>query len=149
MRLPRNIKMLRGPADVSAVAGTLFLLWTVSLLHSSLVIPAGVRVELPGAAGLWGEVLPDLTVAVDAAGRILFEHQVVDEERLLARLREQTAARGTNLTLLLLMDRRASIDSWARMLHLARSAGIHEVVHATSPRPGVEPEVTSRSHPNR
>ncbi len=58
MRLPRNFKMFRGGLDASAVAGTMFLLWMVTLLHSSLVLPPGVRLNLPDAPGLVGEVVP-------------------------------------------------------------------------------------------
>ena len=65
MRLPRNLKMLRGPVDPSALAGTLFVLWIATLVHSSLVLPPGVRLRLADAAGLLGESLPDLSVAVD------------------------------------------------------------------------------------
>lgn len=134
MRLPRNIKMLRGPIDPSSLAGTMFLLWTASLLHSSLVLPAGVRVELPTAVGAWGEVLPDLSVAVDSAGRLLFENQIITSSNLQVRLRQHTEERGTNLTLMLLVDRNVTADVWTRLLNLARSAGIREVVCATSPK---------------
>jgi biopolymer transport protein ExbD len=136
MRLPRNVKMLRGPVDPSALAGTLFLLWTASLVHSSLVLPPGLRVRLPEAEGQWGEVLPGLSVAVDGAGRILFEHQIIAESNLHARLRQRAAQRGTNQVLLLLVDRGVTIDTWTRLINLAQTAGIREVVLATSPRPG-------------
>ncbi len=138
MRLPRNIKMLRGPIDPSALAGTLFLLWTATMLHSSLVLPAGIRVRLPSAPGSWGEILPDLSLAVDANGRLLFEDQIVTSTNLEARLRQITAKRGTNLVLLLLVDRAVPAEVWTRLMNLARTAGIHEVVCATSPRPGSE-----------
>jgi biopolymer transport protein ExbD len=136
MRLPRNLKMLRGPIDPSALAGTLFLLWMATLAHSSLVFPPGVRLKLPEAAGLWGEVLPDLAVAVDSAGRLHFQNQVISESNLQLRLREQATVRGTNVTLLLLVDREVNIEVWARLLNLARQAGVREVVSATSPLPG-------------
>lgn len=135
MRLPRNIKMLRGPLDASAVAGTLFLFWAATLLHSSLVLPPGLPLsfELPGAPGLWGRVLPGVTVAVDPAERLLFQNQIVRESDLGDRLREHTARQGTNETLLLLADRRVTADTLARLVNLARGAGIRDVVLATSP----------------
>jgi biopolymer transport protein ExbD len=138
MRLPRNLKMLRGPIDPSALAGTLLLLWMATLIHSSLVIPPGVRLRLPEATGIWGEVLPDLSVAVDSAGRVHYQHQIVSESELQRRLREQVAARGTNLTLLLLVDQNVTMDAWSRLLTIARSAGTREIITATSPRPGAE-----------
>ena len=136
MRLPRHVKMLRGPIDASALAGTVFLLWMGTFLHSSLVMPAGIRLELPAAEGLWGEALPGLTVAVDAGGRLLFEHQILAETNLQARLGERVGARGgANQTLLLLADRAVNAGQLARLANLARQAGVAEVVIATSPRP--------------
>lgn len=136
MRLPRNIKMLRGPVDTSAMAGTLFLLWTVTLLHSSLVLPSGIRLNLPSAPGVIGEVLPNLSVAVDPTGRWLFEQQLVTESNFVVRLRERVANAGTNQTMLVLLDRTAPTETLARLVTLARSAGVGRVVVATSPRPG-------------
>lgn len=136
MRLPRNVKMLRGPIDASALAGALFVLWTVTLLHSSLVVPPGVRLQLPEAPGLWGDTVPQLTVAVDAAGRFLFEQQLVTESNLEARLMARAAEGGRPLTLLLLADRAVPTATLARLANLARAAGIPDVVLATSPRPG-------------
>ncbi|MBX3746259.1 MAG: biopolymer transporter ExbD [Verrucomicrobiae bacterium] len=136
MRLPRNIKMLRGPVDPSALAGTMFLLWIATFLHSSLVLPPGVRLELPEAAGVWGEVLPRWSVAVDPAGRILFEHQMVSEADFEARLREGVTRSETPGTLLLMADRRVTLEVLTRLQALARGAGIRDVVLATSPRPG-------------
>lgn len=128
--------MFRGGLDASAVAGTLFLLWMVTLLHSSLVLPAGMRLRLPDAAGLWGEVIPQLAVAVDPAGRLSFEHQLIAESNLVLRLRERVGTGGTNQTLLLLADRSVSVATLARLANLARTAGVRDVVMATSPRPG-------------
>lgn len=149
MRLPRNFKMFRGGLDASAVAGTMFLLWMVTLLHSSLVLPAGVRLGLPEAEGMWGEVLPQWVVAVDATGRLSFEHQLIPESNLVVRLREQVRERGTNQTLLLLADRSVSVATLARLANLARTAGVREVVMATSPRPGATAPMRASEVRNR
>lgn len=136
MRLPRHVKMLRGPIDASALAGTVFLLWMGTFLHSSLVMPAGIRLELPDAEGLWGEALPGLTLAVDAGGRLMFEHQILAETNLQERLRARLGTKGrSNQTLLLLADRGVDAGRLARLANLARRAGVAEVVIATSPRP--------------
>ncbi len=144
MRLPRNFKMFRGGLDASAVAGTMFLLWMVTLLHSSLVLPAGIRLQLPEAEGLWGEVVPNLSVAVDRVGRLSFEHQLIHESNLVVRLREHVRERGTNQTLLLLADQTVSMETLARLSNLARIAGVRDIVLATSPRPGATAPMTAR-----
>lgn len=138
MRLPRNVKLLRGPADAAALAGAMFLLWTVTLLHSSLVLPAGVRLHLPEAPGFWGETIPELAVAIDPAGRYHFDNQLVTESALIARLRERTAGGATNRTLLLLADRTVPAGTITRLASVARAAGVREIVLATSPRPGAD-----------
>lgn len=149
MRLPRNFKMFRGGLDASAVAGTMFLLWMVTLLHSSLVLPAGIRLRLPEANGLWGEVVPQWSVAVDRVGRLSFEHQLIPESNLVVRLREQVRSRGTNQTLLLLADQSVSMATLARLANLARTAGVRDVVLATSPRPGATTPMSASEVRNR
>jgi biopolymer transport protein ExbD len=134
MRLPRNFKMLRGPMDSAALTGALCLLWMVTILHSSLVMPPGIRLELPEAPGVVGEVLPRFSLAVDAAGRLVFEHQLLPESNLVARLRARTTNSTARPTLLLMADRQVPAETLARLVTLARSAGVEEVVLATSPR---------------
>ncbi|MCC6231243.1 MAG: hypothetical protein IT580_01280 [Verrucomicrobiales bacterium] len=133
MRLTRSIKMLRGPIDASALAGTLFLLWTATLMHSSLVLPPGLRLQLPEAKGLWGEVIPEMSLAVDARHRILFEHQLVAETNLAPLLRARARQYGTNASLLLMADRGVTTEVLLRLGNLAREAGVAEVVIASSP----------------
>ncbi|MCC7375161.1 MAG: hypothetical protein IT581_10950 [Verrucomicrobiales bacterium] len=150
MRLPRNVKMLRGPIDASALAGTVFLLWIATFMHSSLVLPPGVRLRLPDAPGIWGEVLPQLTVAVDASqpgGRLFFEHLLITESNLQVRLRERTTANGSNQVLLLLADRDVTTEVLARLVTLTRAAGVGEVVLGTSPRPDPAPETSASGGP--
>jgi len=137
MRLPRNFKMLRGPVDSSTLAGTLFLLWTATLLHSSLVMPPGIRMNLPVASEVWGEVVPQMALAVDATGRLLFEHQLTTESNLVAELRARVAKSGPGQTLLVLADGSVTAEKLAHLFTVARSAGVREVVLGTSPRPGV------------
>jgi len=116
----------------------MFLLWMLTLLHSSLVLPAGIRLRLPEAEGMWGEVVPSLSVAVDRMGRLSFQHQLIAETNLALRLREEVRTRGTNQTMLLLADQSVSMATLARLANLARTAGVRDVVLATSPRPGAK-----------
>ena len=150
MRLPRNFKMLRGPMDSAALTGTLCLLWMVTLLHSSLVMPPGVRLNLPEAPGLVGEVVPQLALAVDGAGRLVFEHQLTAESNLVARLRERAADPKSHPTLLLMADRQVPAETLTRLVTLARKAGVQEVILATSPRlttPVASPTAAAGANP--
>ncbi|MFN0067445.1 MAG: ExbD/TolR family protein [Limisphaerales bacterium] len=135
MKFPRRLATLKGPADPAAVAGSLFLLFGLVALHSSLVLPAGVRLALPEAPAIRGTFLPRFTVAVDAAGRLSFENQVIGEEALRDRLAGAVASRSGNPSLLLLADRSTSAARLASLFNLARECGITDVVLATSPAP--------------
>lgn len=135
MKFPRRLSILKGPADPAAVAGVFFLLFGLVALHSSLVLPAGVRLALPSAPAIRGSFLPRFAVAVDAAGRLSFENQVIGEDALRVRLAAAVAARPVNPTLLLLADRTTPAARLAALFNLARECGITDVVVATSPAP--------------
>lgn len=139
MKFPRRLSILKGPADPAAVAGVFFLLFGLVALHSSLVLPAGVRLALPSAPAVRGDFLPRFTVAVDAAGRLSFENQVIGEEALAARLAGAVAAYPANPSLLLLADRSTPAERLAALFNLARGCGLTDVVVATSPVPGPAP----------
>jgi biopolymer transport protein ExbD len=143
MKFPRRLPTLKGPADPAALAGTLFLLAALVALHSSLVLPAGVRLSLPEAPLVRGSVLPRFSVALDAAGRLSFENQLVDEAALQARLTDAVTSRPDHPTLLLLADRSVSAAQLARLFDLARGCGITDVVLATSPAPVTPPAATN------
>ena len=72
---------------------------------------------------------------------------LVDVARI--RLREQVRARGTNQTLLLLADQSVSMSTLARLANLARTAGVRDVVLATSPRPGATAPMRASEARNR
>ena len=52
MKFPRQAKIFRGQLDVAPFAGVFFLLAIFLLLHSSLVLPTGVQLQLPDS-GDW------------------------------------------------------------------------------------------------
>lgn len=146
MKLPRRLPTLKGPADPAAVAGCLFLLFGLVALHSSLVLPAGIRLSLPEAPAIRGSFLPRFTVAVDAAGRLSFENQVVGESALRDRLADAVSSQPANPSLLLLADRSTSAARLTALFDLARACGITDVVVATSPAP-VAPAATATPPP--
>lgn len=146
MKFPRRLTPLKGPADPAAVAGVFFLLFGLVTLHSSLVLPAGVRLALPSAPAVRGGFLPRFAVAVDAAGRLSFENQIIGEDALRARLAAAVAARTENPSLLLLADRTTPAERLAALLNLARECGMTDVVVATSPAPG--PAAAARAATN-
>jgi biopolymer transport protein ExbD len=133
MKFPRNARIFRGQLDVAPFA-ILFFLLVLFLMLGSLVYTPGVRLRLPVVDGLSGTDKPTLAVAVDANGRLYFENQVIDEQRLSERLRE--AVRITpGLALLVQADEAVPYKRLIQLTVLAQHAGISESWLATLPRP--------------
>ena len=132
MRFPRNTKVFRGQLDAAPYAAVFFLLAMFLVLNSSIVFTPGIPIHLPEAAELPGITGPTMAVAVDEGSRIYFENQVTNEERLRQRL--QTAAAATPaLTLVIQADRNVKWETLARLMLLAREAGIKTALPSTRP----------------
>lgn len=133
MKFPRNARIFRGQLDAAPFAIVFFLL-LIFLLLGSMVYTPGVRLTLPISDELPGTDKPTLAVAMDATGRLYFENQLIDENRLRQRLKEAAATRP-GLTLLVQADEGAQYKSLVRLTMLAKQAGITESILATLPRP--------------
>jgi biopolymer transport protein ExbD len=132
MRFPRHTKVFRGQLDAAPYAGVFFLLALFLLLSSSIVFTPGVPIELPEAANVPGVTGPTFAIAIDSEGRIYFDNQVTNEERLRQRLRD-AAASEPELTLVLQADNAVKWATVARLILVAREAGVKRAVQATRP----------------
>lgn len=133
MRFPRQAKIFRGQLDVAPFAGVFFLLAIFLLLHSSLVLPTGVQLQLPDSGDWPGNDAPTVTVAIDANELFYFENQVITEKDLRARLAELRKQATEPLTLVVLADKSVSFDTLMRLQRLAHAAGITSAVLAGHP----------------
>ncbi len=135
MKFPRNAKPFTGQLDVAPFAGVFFLLVLFLLLNSSLAPPPGIRIQLPTAdvPELPGVRRPALTVTVDRAEVLYFDHQVVSEADLLRHLRERARQSKEPLTLIVQADEAVKYPAVVRLAALARQAGIYDVLIATRP----------------
>ena len=144
MKFPRNAKIFRGQLDAAPLAGVFFLLCIFLLLNSSLVFTPGVRLDLPTVRGspLPGIAGPTVVVALDVAGALYFENQLMQERELRARLR-LAAANATNLTLIVQADKGVKLDSFYELSKLASEVGIQQVLVAARPalRTGLAPAI--------
>ena len=142
MKFPRNAKIFRGQLDAAPLAGVFFLLCIFLLLNSSLVFTPGVRLDLPAVHGapLPGVANPSVMVALDVAGLLYYENQLVQERELRARLRLATA-KTTNLTLIVQADKGVKLDYFYQLSKLASEVGIQQVLVAARPaiRMGLAP----------
>ena len=134
MKFPRNARVFRGQLDAAPFATVLFLL-LIFLMLSSLVYTPGVRVQLqlPVADGLPGAEGPMVAVAMDRAGQLFFQNQMVTAEALQSRLEAAVKGSSTPLTLVVQMDRRATEEDLVKLRLLATRAGIEQMQLATLP----------------
>lgn len=138
MRFPRHAKIFCGQLDAAPFAGVFFLVLLFLLLNSSLVFTPGLKVqlELPTAGRLPGTGGPAVVVAVDRAGKLYYENQVIEEPELLTKLRaqaEKSRRAKSGLTLVVQADKLVAYAVVVRLAELAREAGINEVLQATRP----------------
>ncbi|MBU6402255.1 MAG: biopolymer transporter ExbD [Verrucomicrobia bacterium] len=132
MRFPRNAKVFRGQLDAAPFAALLFLLVIFLLLNSNLVTIPGLRIQLPDAPLLPGVASPTVVVAVDMHGQWYYEHQLIAEDPLRARLKAAVREAKAPVTLVVEADNAATVGTAVvRLSLLARSAGIHDVLLAT------------------
>ncbi len=125
-----------------------FFLLALFLVLGALIPTAGVPLRLPVANDLPGVDQPTVSVAVDAAGRLYYENQGINESQLKARLQTAAAQNAPHpLALVVMADERVP---YGRVLHLAllaREAGIYNASLATLPgtseaapgKPGLRP----------
>jgi biopolymer transport protein ExbD len=134
MKFRRNARISRGQLDAAPFASVFFLL-VIFVLLGSLQYTPGVRVELPGGGDLPGTDQPTLSVAVDKSGRFYLENRVVGREELQSRLRDVATNSGVALTLVVHADKEVTEESLVALALLARDAGVHDLLLATSTNP--------------
>jgi biopolymer transport protein ExbD len=140
MKFPRNARIFRGQLDAAPFASVFFLLLIFVLLFTlpgSLLHTPGipVRIQPPIADALPGTDQPTISVAMDKAGNIYFENQIVSERYLSNQLSAAAQKISQPLTLIALRDKEATDESLVRLIELARKAGIANVTLAILPRP--------------
>lgn len=137
MKFPRNARILRSQFDFAPFAAVFFLL-VIFLMLGAMLPVAGLQAQLqpPEAENLPGVDRPTVAMAMDGAGRLYFEDQLVTEAQLRTSL--ATAVRNSRepLTLVIHADKSVAYD---QLVHLALVAhdpaiGITNILLATLPR---------------
>ncbi|MBI3881856.1 MAG: biopolymer transporter ExbD [Verrucomicrobia bacterium] len=134
MKFATSIKIFRGQFDAAPFAGVLFVLVMLFMVHSALVFTPGVKINLPAEAGLSGASGPTVAVAIDPAGQLYFENQLIREPELRTRLAAAVKATATGLTLVIQADEGVDYQSIVRLGKLARETGFREALLATRPK---------------
>jgi biopolymer transport protein ExbD len=135
MKFARTTRILTGRPDAAPYLCVLFPVAFMALFHEFLVLPRGLRIELPEAAS--GSALAPgeraLVVGLDANEQIYFENQRIEWSELKELLTDRV--RGTNApqTLVLQADRDVRTARLLELSTLAAQAGVRSVFFLTRP----------------
>ncbi len=146
MKFPRNARILRGQLDMAPFACVFFLL-ALFIVVGGLIPTAGVPLQLPVANDMPGANQPTLSVALDAAGRLYYENQGIDEPQLKARLQTAVQNAPEPLALIVMADERVPYGQVLHLALLAREAGIYSSSLATLPGATEKPSRRTKIQP--
>jgi len=118
MKFPRTARILRSHFDVAPFAAMFFLLVILVMLGALLPTP-GISLLPPAADDLPGTDQPTVAMAVDAAGNLYYDNQIVTERMLINRFMVATNTVRAPLTLILHADRTVPYDTLVRLSLLA------------------------------
>ena len=135
MKFARTTRILTGRPDAAPYLCVLFPVAFIALFHEFLVLPRGLRIELPEAdspsATTPGE--RTLVVGLDANEQLYFENQRVEWAELKALLADRVRAAQGPRTLVLQADRDVRTARLSEVSALAAQAGIRSVIFLTRP----------------
>jgi len=118
---------------LTALIDIVFLLLVFFLLASSFVQQQGVPVILPAVEAESAEILPDLTVKIDAHGFIYFNGVEVNEDILLNLLHKHFQD-SMKQTIAIQADRRVQYDRVVEVIDIAKMAGAENFLLVTERR---------------
>ena len=135
MKFARTTRVLTGRPDAAPYLCVLFPVAFIALFHEFLILPRGLRIELPEAdspaAMAPGERA--LVVGLDANEQLYFENQRVEWSELKDLLSDRVRAAQGPRTLALQADRDVRTARWFEVSALAAQAGLGTVIFL--PRP--------------
>jgi biopolymer transport protein ExbD len=76
-------------------------------------------------------------VSVNLNGQVFYQHQLIREDKLMARFQEAEKKQGKDLKLILQTDKEVPMEVIMRLSGIAQRAGISKIVLAHKPNPGV------------
>ncbi len=135
MKFARTTRLISGRPDAAPWLCLMIPIAIAAMFHEFLVLPRGLRLELPPAdapvVAAPGERF--LLVAVDAGERLYFENQPISLADLQAGLAQRAAQTNAPKTLLVQADKAVSAGRLAELSGAAKTAGLHDVIFLTRP----------------
>ncbi len=119
---------------LTSLIDIVFLLLIYFLLTTNFIINEGIDIKLPQAKASRPQTQKEITVYVDARGRVFFEDREVTLNELFRRL--QTMINGTqNQLVVIKADRTVVLNKAVAVMDVAKAAGAGRLCLATEKGP--------------
>lgn len=139
-RFPVQARRVRGFVDAAPLVDVVLVLFLFFLVQSSFVLQPGVRVNLPSASAFAdGATYGNPMVTMAQEGMIFFDDERTTLEGLEASFR-RAVYENPEAVLLVAADGGVRHETLMRVYHMAREAGIVDVVLAARPEAKVSEE---------
>ena len=135
MKFARNTRLITGRPDAAPWLCLMVPIALAALFHDFLVLPRGVRIELPvidsPIVAAPGERF--LILAVDANERIYFENQLINLSALRVALAVRAAATNAPRSVLVQADQAVSTARLGELSAAVRAAGLRDLILLARP----------------
>lgn len=135
MKFTRNTRLISGRPDAAPWLCLMVPIALAGLFHEFLVLPRGLRLELPAAdapiVAAPGERF--LILAVDASERLYFENQLISLPALRAVLAVRAAATNAPRSVLVQADKAVSTARLGELAAAVRAAGLRDFILLARP----------------
>ena len=125
-----RLRFRGGSVSMMVVLDTAFLLLGFFLLASPAVLKPGIQIELPEAVFADGVVQGSVLVSVTRDGRIYFDDEAIELDRLQRALADRVM-QNPSLVLVIEADRRVSHGQLVDIWGVVQAAGVRSVLLAT------------------
>jgi biopolymer transport protein ExbD len=136
MKFPRGAKIFVGQFDPLPYVGVFLCLLIFFLFFQSMILPAGVVVELSGVTNPQAVAPAAWRVVLDRQGNYYFENRLWEVRDLVSHLRDRISRREKAPDLMLEMDKEVT-QQWMNMaLSSFQEAGFSRIIlvqHAAQP----------------
>lgn len=134
MKFVRTTRLISGRPDAAPWLCLMIPIAVAAMFHEFLVLPRGLRIQLPTAdAPVVASPGERFFIVAVAGERIYFENQLIELPELQAALARRAAQTNAPQTLLVQADKAVSAARLSELSAAARAAGLHDVVFLSRP----------------
>jgi biopolymer transport protein ExbD len=115
---------------MTSLIDIVFLLLIYFLLTTNFIAAEGIKVNLPAARLVAPQLDQEITIHIDASGKIYLQEELVAIPALLNRLREVMVLSNPG-SVVVKADRTAIVDTVVTVMDVAKAAGAKKLMLAT------------------